>query len=141
MDDEDVVLGMEFLDPVLPFRVGDGVLTITHKGSEVDIRLARDKEECMRISSLKARATTTKGRRRQRDVWFGSWAREAADRAKLHGRSKEGRHGAYRMGEVPKVGVVQRQSIERGAWYGSCARTTGRLDEGVKNLGGGECHG
>ncbi|KAL2934505.1 Retroviral-like aspartic protease 1, partial [Bienertia sinuspersici] len=41
IDDEDVVLGMEFLAKVRPFTVSDGMLTITSKGSEVGIKLAQ----------------------------------------------------------------------------------------------------
>uniref|UniRef100_A0A803N4K8 Uncharacterized protein n=1 Tax=Chenopodium quinoa TaxID=63459 RepID=A0A803N4K8_CHEQI len=54
MDDEDVVIGMEFLDKVRLFTFGDGVMTITHKGSKNDIKLARVEEDEARISSLKA---------------------------------------------------------------------------------------
>ncbi|KMT07738.1 hypothetical protein BVRB_6g146600 [Beta vulgaris subsp. vulgaris] len=44
MDDESIVLGMEFLDSVMPIKMGDGVLTITNKGSECDIHLAKGKD-------------------------------------------------------------------------------------------------
>ncbi|KAL2898037.1 Retroviral-like aspartic protease 1 [Bienertia sinuspersici] len=54
IDDEDVVLGMEFLAKVRPFTVSDGMLTITSKGSEVGIKLAQGVERDVRISSLKA---------------------------------------------------------------------------------------
>uniref|UniRef100_A0A803MRW6 Uncharacterized protein n=1 Tax=Chenopodium quinoa TaxID=63459 RepID=A0A803MRW6_CHEQI len=54
MDDEDVVVGMEFLDKVRPFTFGDGIMTITHKGSKHDIKLARVEEDGAKISSLKA---------------------------------------------------------------------------------------
>uniref|UniRef100_A0A803MIG4 Uncharacterized protein n=1 Tax=Chenopodium quinoa TaxID=63459 RepID=A0A803MIG4_CHEQI len=54
IDDEDVVLGMEFLHKVQPFRVSDGMITITSKGSEIGIKLAQLKERDMRVSSLKA---------------------------------------------------------------------------------------
>lgn len=54
MDDESIVLGMEFLDSVMPIKMGDGVLTITNKGSECDIHLAKGKDADVRVSSLKA---------------------------------------------------------------------------------------
>uniref|UniRef100_A0A803MIM2 Uncharacterized protein n=1 Tax=Chenopodium quinoa TaxID=63459 RepID=A0A803MIM2_CHEQI len=54
IDDEDVVLGMEFLHKVQPFRVSDGMITITSKGSEIGIKLAQLKERDVRVSSLKA---------------------------------------------------------------------------------------
>uniref|UniRef100_A0A803M2N4 Uncharacterized protein n=1 Tax=Chenopodium quinoa TaxID=63459 RepID=A0A803M2N4_CHEQI len=54
IDDEDVVLGMEFLHKVLPFRVSDGMITITSKGSEIGIKLAQLKERDVRVSTLKA---------------------------------------------------------------------------------------
>uniref|UniRef100_A0A803M3H6 Ty3 transposon capsid-like protein domain-containing protein n=1 Tax=Chenopodium quinoa TaxID=63459 RepID=A0A803M3H6_CHEQI len=54
IDDEDVVLGMEFLHKVLPFRVSDGMITITSKGSEIGIKLAQLKERDVRVSNLKA---------------------------------------------------------------------------------------
>uniref|UniRef100_A0A803N1Q1 Uncharacterized protein n=1 Tax=Chenopodium quinoa TaxID=63459 RepID=A0A803N1Q1_CHEQI len=54
IDDEDVVLGMEFSHKVLPFRVSDGMITITSKGSEIGIKLAQLKERDVRVSTLKA---------------------------------------------------------------------------------------
>uniref|UniRef100_A0A803N6L5 Uncharacterized protein n=1 Tax=Chenopodium quinoa TaxID=63459 RepID=A0A803N6L5_CHEQI len=54
IDDEDVVLGMESLHKVQPFRVSDGMITITSKGSEKGIKLSQLKERDVRVSSLKA---------------------------------------------------------------------------------------
>ncbi|CAO2821076.1 unnamed protein product [Amaranthus hypochondriacus] len=54
IDDEDVVSGMEFLHKVQPFRVSEGMITITSKGSEIGIKLAQLKERDVRVSSLKA---------------------------------------------------------------------------------------
>uniref|UniRef100_A0A803MT16 Uncharacterized protein n=1 Tax=Chenopodium quinoa TaxID=63459 RepID=A0A803MT16_CHEQI len=54
IDDEDVVLSMDFLHKVQPFRVSDGMITITSKGSEIGIKLAQLKERDVRVSSLKA---------------------------------------------------------------------------------------
>ncbi|KAK9725073.1 hypothetical protein RND81_05G120500 [Saponaria officinalis] len=53
MDDEDVVLGMEFINSVRPFKLGDRVITITTQGGEVDIKLAREEEDNARIASLR----------------------------------------------------------------------------------------
>uniref|UniRef100_A0A803MQY0 Uncharacterized protein n=1 Tax=Chenopodium quinoa TaxID=63459 RepID=A0A803MQY0_CHEQI len=52
IDDEDVVLGMEFLHKVLPFRVSDGMITITSKGSEIGIKISQLKERDVRVSAL-----------------------------------------------------------------------------------------
>ncbi|CAO2836353.1 unnamed protein product [Amaranthus hypochondriacus] len=54
IDDEDMVLGMEFLHKVQPFRVSEGMITIKSKGSEIGIKLAQLKEWDVSVSSLKA---------------------------------------------------------------------------------------
>ncbi|CAO2841945.1 unnamed protein product [Amaranthus hypochondriacus] len=66
IDDEDVVLGMEFLHKVQPFQVSEGLITITSKGSEIGIKLAQLKERDVRVSSLKA--WWAHGQRRQGTV-------------------------------------------------------------------------
>ncbi|KAL2939761.1 U8 snoRNA-decapping enzyme [Bienertia sinuspersici] len=68
-NDEDVVLGMEFLAKVRPFTVSDGMLTITSKGSEVGIKLAQGMERDVRISSMKA--WWTRRQERQRNEVMG----------------------------------------------------------------------
>uniref|UniRef100_A0A803N9L9 Uncharacterized protein n=1 Tax=Chenopodium quinoa TaxID=63459 RepID=A0A803N9L9_CHEQI len=54
MEDEDVVLGWEFLNSVTPVTMGQEVMTITHNGCKHEIKLARDEEDGARNTSLKA---------------------------------------------------------------------------------------
>ncbi|KAH9625103.1 hypothetical protein KSS87_018092 [Heliosperma pusillum] len=64
IDDEDVVLGMEFIDAVRPFVLGDGVITFVSNGNEFEVELVQQKEVKSRIASL--RVTRMPRRRRQR---------------------------------------------------------------------------
>ncbi|KAH9610793.1 hypothetical protein KSS87_019265 [Heliosperma pusillum] len=64
IDDEDVVLGMEFIDTVRPFVLGDGVITFVSNGNEFEVELIQQKEVESRIASL--RVTRMPRRRRQR---------------------------------------------------------------------------
>lgn len=50
IDDEDVVLGMEFIDGVRPFMVGDGVITLTSKGNEFEVKLVQQRVVSMSSS-------------------------------------------------------------------------------------------
>uniref|UniRef100_A0A803MQY1 Uncharacterized protein n=1 Tax=Chenopodium quinoa TaxID=63459 RepID=A0A803MQY1_CHEQI len=68
IDDEDVMLGMEFLHKVLPFQVSDGMITITSKGSEIGIKLSQLKERDVRVSALKAWWAP---RQRRQDAVYG----------------------------------------------------------------------
>uniref|UniRef100_A0A803LRS6 Uncharacterized protein n=1 Tax=Chenopodium quinoa TaxID=63459 RepID=A0A803LRS6_CHEQI len=115
IDDEDVVLGMEFLHKVLPFRVSDGMITITSKGSEIGIKLAQLKERDVRVSTLKA--------------W---WAPRQRRQGAVHGRIKATKmvgtrhHGFPRDGTTRlKCGVNRRDGA---AAHRSTQGTSGALD-------------
>uniref|UniRef100_A0A803N9L8 Uncharacterized protein n=1 Tax=Chenopodium quinoa TaxID=63459 RepID=A0A803N9L8_CHEQI len=54
MEDEDVVLGWEFLNSVTPVTMGQEVMTITHNGCKHELKLARNEEDGARNTSLKA---------------------------------------------------------------------------------------
>ena len=115
IDDEDVVLGMEFLRKVLPFRVSDGMITITSKGSEIGIKLAQLKERDARVSSLKAWWAP---RHRRQDV-----VRGRINATKMLGTRHQGvpRDGTARL----KCGVNRR---DEAAAHGSIQRLSGALD-------------
>uniref|UniRef100_A0A803MX72 Uncharacterized protein n=1 Tax=Chenopodium quinoa TaxID=63459 RepID=A0A803MX72_CHEQI len=115
IDDEDVVLGMEFLHKVLPFRVSDGMITITSKGSEIGIKLAQLKERDVRVSTLEA--------------W---WAPRQRHQGAIHGRIKATKmlgtrhHGVPRDGTTRlKCGVNRRDGA---AAHRSTQGTSGALD-------------
>uniref|UniRef100_A0A803N8Q2 Uncharacterized protein n=1 Tax=Chenopodium quinoa TaxID=63459 RepID=A0A803N8Q2_CHEQI len=119
IDDEDVVLGMEFLHKVLPFRVSDGMITITSKGSEIGIKLAQLKERDVRVSTLKA--------------W---WAPRQRRQGAVHGRIKATKmlgtrhHGVPRDGTTRlKCGVNRRDGA---AAHRSTQGTSGALDRGCR---------
>ncbi|KAL2900387.1 Protein ced-11 [Bienertia sinuspersici] len=54
IDDEYVVLSLEFLTKVRSFKVNNRMLTITSKGSEIGMKLAQCKEQDVRVSIMKA---------------------------------------------------------------------------------------
>uniref|UniRef100_A0A803NF59 Uncharacterized protein n=1 Tax=Chenopodium quinoa TaxID=63459 RepID=A0A803NF59_CHEQI len=90
IDDEDVVLGMEFLHKVLPVRVSDGMITITSKGSEIGIKLAQLKERDVRVSTLKA--------------W---WAPRQRRQGAIHRRIKATKMPGTRHDGVPRDGTTR----------------------------------
>ncbi|CAO2814184.1 unnamed protein product [Amaranthus hypochondriacus] len=66
MDDQAVVLGMEFLTKVEPWMVGNGVITITSKGTRYELPLATSKDMGKsRIAALQAK-WTLRGKRQWR---------------------------------------------------------------------------
>uniref|UniRef100_A0A803N222 Uncharacterized protein n=1 Tax=Chenopodium quinoa TaxID=63459 RepID=A0A803N222_CHEQI len=90
IDDEDVVLGMEFLHKVLPFQVSDGMITITSKKSEIGIKLAQLKEWDVRVSALRA--------------W---WAPRQRRQGAVHGRIKATKMLGTRHHGVPRDGTTR----------------------------------
>lgn len=115
IDDEDVVLGMEFLHKVLPVRVSDGMITITSKGSEIGIKLAQLKERDVRVSTLKA--------------W---WAPRQRRQGAIHGRIKATKMPGTRHHGVPRDGTTRLKcGVNRrdgAAAHRSTQGTSGALD-------------
>uniref|UniRef100_A0A803N786 Uncharacterized protein n=2 Tax=Chenopodium quinoa TaxID=63459 RepID=A0A803N786_CHEQI len=115
IDDEDVVLGMEFLHKVLPFRVSDGMITITSKGSEIGIKLAQLKERDVRVSTLKA--------------W---WAPRQRRQGAIHGKIKATKMLGTRHHGVPRDGTTRHKcGVNRrdgAAAHRSTQGTSGALD-------------
>uniref|UniRef100_A0A803N251 Uncharacterized protein n=1 Tax=Chenopodium quinoa TaxID=63459 RepID=A0A803N251_CHEQI len=66
LDDVDVVLGMEFILSVAPFKMDRDVMTITHNGCKHEIKLAKGEEGGARLASMKA--WWALGQKRQRLV-------------------------------------------------------------------------
>uniref|UniRef100_A0A803N8F2 Uncharacterized protein n=1 Tax=Chenopodium quinoa TaxID=63459 RepID=A0A803N8F2_CHEQI len=115
IDDEDVVLGMEFLHKVLPFRVSDGMITITSKGSEIGIKLAQLKERDVRVSTLKA--------------W---WSPRQRCQGAIHGRIKATKMLGTRHHGVPRDGTTRLKCgvnrTDGAAAHRSIQGTSGALD-------------
>lgn len=105
IDDEDVVLGMEFLSTVMPFRVGDDMISITHNGCEYEISLVQGKEVGVRISSLKSTCVLRHERLGSVQGWIESSMPRVWHRYKLCLMRNKAKHGSQ-MQQTSSVGSV-----------------------------------